>query len=89
MKTTDKMVPDTGGPAFPRQPTWHPDGRPWTTEQDGITARDYFAGLMLNGIAINDAMRVDSNVYKAAAKIAYEQAQAMIAEKRRLEEEQI
>lgn len=59
----------TGGPAFPIG----------CRQEQGMTIRDYFAGHALSSIAeIHNGIGVDP---KAAARAAYQFADAMIAEK--------
>lgn len=63
------MITD-GGPAFPFYCTdMHNAGSP------GMTLRDWFAGMALQWLVPAD----DADCYAKQAKLAYEQADAMIA----------
>ena len=59
-----------GGPAFPETS----DVR-W----NGMTLRDYFAGQVIAGLASSDRFMDTTNEH--TAKIAYDQADAMIAQR--------
>ena len=41
---------DDGGPAFPVAPTMNPDGTVWYHGKDGMSLRDWFAGMALSGV---------------------------------------
>ena len=63
---------NTGGPAFP---TAADNGH--STNQDGMTLRDYFAAKAMQGLLISlpsDSVLIDSNV----AKWSYDMADAML-----------
>jgi hypothetical protein len=65
---------NTGGPAFPQHQGYAqlPDGAPWF---EGLTMRDYFAGVGLNG------MLSDSNISGTPSEFAiraYALADAML-----------
>lgn len=62
---------DNGGPAFPFDNAI--DG--W----DGMSLRDWFAGMVLQGDLANPSVGFETP--ETAAKSAYEQADAMIAER--------
>lgn len=75
---------DSGGPAFPGQP-W-PDRVGVYEKAPGMTLRDWFAGQALAGIAANSngifiggEIRHDTPAY---ARVAYEIADAMLAERK-------
>jgi hypothetical protein len=76
-----------GGPAYPGLvfAGWHPaKGNEWVPS-GGMTLRDWFAGMALIGVALGE------NTPKSvamAATWAYEQADAMIAEKMMSEKNQ-
>ena len=77
---------DNGGPAFPPNAGWksdHPDG--W-----GITYLDY-AAIMLPGPTNEQILTrlggTPDSYHQCVAKLRYEQAAAMLAEKRRREKE--
>ena len=74
----------TGGPAFPY--TWVRDGKP-ATEVSGMTLRDHFAGLAMQGIvagAVTANFKGESNEDEdeyendAVAESAYMMADAML-----------
>lgn len=85
------MKKETGGLAFPRTGSFHDEASSDhdSTNQDGMTLRDYFAGMALQGMAImlltvKDAIGdFDPNIdaAQATAKGAYEIADAMLAER--------
>lgn len=87
---------DTGGPAFPR--TGQFDNDVWKSEggdgividsQNGMTLRDWFAGMALQGMCANpdiskvmaDRQMQPSEVRESFALCAYAQADAMILER--------
>lgn len=79
----------TGGPAFPRPASIDttgctlPDGDVIVREFDGMTLLDWFAGHALastgGGISANCGMR------ETVAQLCYDQAEAMLDEKRKRE----
>ena len=69
---------DDGGPAFPVAPTLNPDGTVWYHGKDGMSLRDWFAGMALQGVLSNSdafAKMKDQQV----AECAYAAADAMLA----------
>ena len=83
------MKTDDGGPAFPVG-HWQDD-----ESKNGMSLQDYFAGQALAGMlgneksfeAIIETARAGQDYTTLVmAQVAYNRAQAMIAEKRRLEE---
>ena len=62
------MTTNTGGPAFPHGYT-HSD-------YSGMTLRDYFAAKALQCYMVNEVW--NANTYKAAAKVSYAVADAML-----------
>lgn len=86
------MKKDTGGFAFPFQPT-SPQGEPYSPDC-GMTLRDYFAGQVLSGLINGSFTHLGQEFLKSArdqgfakgaggvfAKSAYEYADAMIEER--------
>lgn len=69
---------DSGGPAFPRAPfdvnDYCGDGSP------GMSLRDWFAGMAMQAIRADAAFALRSDPEQVADR-AYEQADAMIAER--------
>jgi hypothetical protein len=82
------MITDTGGPAFPQH--WHPE-MGWAPEQldQGMTILDEFAKAAMQGeLACQseaDGVYAESAGFDVLAIRCYKIAQAMLAEKRRLE----
>lgn len=77
---------DYGGPAFPSQPIFMiPGGGEIATEQGGMTLRDYFAGKALMGAieATSGAPSLGLPRAEVIAKLAYELADAMLAERKK------
>lgn len=72
---------DTGGYAFPFSPTGS------DSEQNGLTLLDYFAAKAMNGLLSRECYKTngDTITAKPVAKDAYILAEAMLAEKRRIE----
>jgi len=72
----------TGGPAFPRQGVWVRNGSGdlicQEEAQDGASLRDYFAGEALVGIISHPHI---NGTPKYAAGLAYDYADAMLAER--------
>lgn len=65
---------DDGGPAFP-QP-----GDDWNPKQTGLSVRDWFAGQALAGMLADRDMNAGP---ETTARIAYNYADAMLAEARK------
>jgi hypothetical protein len=80
-------TPDDGGPAFPYR-----ERADDALVEPGLTLRDYFAGQALAGMLANpkwpNCDRLPDAEEKCAAHWAYDQADAMIAEKRRREKQE-
>ena len=80
------MSKPDGGLAFPslREIDMHTGP---SREEVGMTLRDYFAGQALAGIMANNSLLVaanqDDNVKTIVAEMAYETADAMLAERER------
>ena len=70
--------PNNGGPAFPYRDE---DGEGGFDQYSGISMRDWFAGQALNGIIAHPGMEPDDASKKGCAMLAYEYADAMIAER--------
>ena len=70
--------PNDGGPAFPYRDE---DGEGGFDQYSGISMRDWFAGQALNGIIAHPGMEPDDASKKGCAMLAYEYADAMIAER--------
>lgn len=69
-----------GGSAFPKQPIYKmPHGVELVTEQQGMSLRDYFAAAALPNLVVWDEDGLKPPV--DAAILAYEYADAMIAER--------
>lgn len=67
-----------GGPAFPRPEAFTPDGYMNSPAQDGMTLRQWYAGLALMGrMASAD---FENHPYSQDAKACVEAADALIAE---------
>ena len=72
-----------GGPAFPRPSSEAVDGHGnhfFPSAETGMSLRDWFAGMALCGINSCDEAYVGLES-KDAANLAYDQADAMIAER--------
>jgi len=69
------MTNETGGPAFPVTGVHY-------TDKVGMTLLDYFAGQALPG-AIKIMEKYGGEASKYAAVLAYDQAEAMLAERKR------
>ncbi len=65
-----------GGPAFPGI-----NADVTNDMHNGMTLRDWFAGMALQGLLAGDSEQSISN--ETAAKIAYDQADAMLKERER------
>lgn len=77
-----------GGPAFPRGPfRYGLDGRILYEQKDqcdpGMSLRDWLAGMALQGILTWDGVsrKEDETHEGAASRVAYQYADAMIAER--------
>ena len=66
------MTTNTGGPAFPTE--YREDATQPCAE--GMTLRDYFAAKALQCYMVNEVWH--ANTYKAAAKVSYAVADAML-----------
>lgn len=77
---TQKQI-DDGGPAFPNVPS-DPGYSSW---QEGISLRDWFAGQALVALITRDAddSAYGSDMVKARPVLAYEYADAMIAARKK------
>lgn len=74
------MKTNTGGSAFPKQPIYKmPHDVELTTEQGGMTLRDYFAAKAMPALLAEDG--TDACNFRTRAREAYEMADAMIAER--------
>ena len=67
---------DDGGPAFP----FPLPGGPLNSHPAGMSLRDYFAAMAMQGMLANDA---EGYSFVSCAAAAYEQADAMLAERSR------
>lgn len=76
---------NNGGPAFPLAPRLAPDGDVnsyWTQHpQDGMSLRDWFAGQALYYTADFSRPHVNADNMKMTARLAYDIADAMLAER--------
>lgn len=82
------MSKDTGGPAFPVAPALDPHtGQAVQWPSDGMTLRDYFATAAMQGLMtksrlmICDDKAITDLSLPVIAEIAYEEADAMLAER--------
>jgi hypothetical protein len=66
-------IKDDGGPAFPRPASTDHEFDARIPSQIGMTLRDYFAANVMQGLVIEDSA--------LAAKVAYQFADAMLAER--------
>ena len=80
LSVTD-MKTDTGGPAFPEAFQTGDRGEYYVEYTPGATLLDHFAGQVLAGIVDSSG---DDN--RTLAGVCYKMAEAMISEKRRLEQ---
>ncbi len=64
---------NNGGPAFPQPDTYFPD-KSVAIGEEGMTLRDWFAGLALQGLLTHD----DEGLIPEAARDAYRYADAML-----------
>lgn len=81
------MARNDGGPAFPRasHTVATPQGVKMIAQTDGLSLRDWFAGMALGALRsqiITMLMSKDGDVSKAA-EVAYKIADAMLAERER------
>lgn len=82
---------ETGGPAFP-QPNMIDDGELIKTGDTGMTLRDYFAAKAMLGFITNDNLLREAAHYLpegseySIARLAYDQADAMLRERGEQEE---
>jgi len=72
------MSIENSRPAFPTI-KWErdEDGNFYPNESEGMTLRDHFAGLAMQGYVSNDAWRKDMTPYQTA-RAAYGMADAML-----------
>ncbi len=81
---SDKI--DTGGFAFARQGSRVDFGDGWIPSQDGMTLLDYFAAKAMTGMIDYAGTHIGTDgAHERLARRCYEIAQAMLAEKRRIE----
>jgi len=73
---------DTGGPAFPVPPE-----QSYAVDDTGMTLLDYFAGRAMQTVLQCHFKHNDEPNFGNVARWAYVQAEAMIAEKRRHEDD--
>lgn len=69
------MSKNTGGPAFPAM------RYEFGGEDDGMTLRDWFAGMAMQGALAGCATRGEVVDWKELAGLSYDIADAMIAER--------
>lgn len=87
------MVINDGGPAFPRPASEYtrngscPDGNDPICEQDGLSARDYFAAAALSGVLMARATTGAEMLQESIAEECYELADAMLAARARAPQE--
>ena len=80
------MTNDNGGPAFPRpMVTSGHDELTQDKGNTGMSLRDYYAGQALAGVDMNGI----HGTIQELAESMYQIADAMVAEKRRLEDEEL
>jgi len=76
------MTKETGGPAFPNE-----GFNGWGTPEEGMTLRDYFAAKSIpiawEAYDKGYMLIVDENVIASVAKAAYQQADAMLEERKK------
>ena len=71
-----------GGPAFPCQPL-DAQGNPCNAAQDGMSLRQHFAGLAMAALLGREdtiANGAEAVMFRELARLAYAQADAMIAD---------
>lgn len=79
------MTKDDGGPAFPL-PEWsYPHGVSGIKIQEGMSLRDWFAGMAMQGMLAHSTRYkprpgTSANWHEAISEEAYQLADAMIAE---------
>lgn len=66
-----------GGSAFPSEQGLLPNGTSNQTYNSGMSLRDWFAGMALQGTAANPSFRKEK--WETHAKASYEAADAMLA----------
>lgn len=72
-----------GGPAFPNTEVYHPhDGSGMWQGADGMSLRDWFAGMALQGYSSNQE-HLDTHTHEETAELAYIAADAMLAKRDR------
>lgn len=79
------MSKEDGGPAFPRAPFEYVDagtGLDWKVlEQGGMSLRDWFAGMILQGMYASQSNEVawpSKDAHERMADVAFSQADAML-----------
>lgn len=77
------MAKPDGGPAFPSIVATRPGEWATATNAGGMSLRDYFAGLALQGwiASFTESSRKEEADAKVAAMVAYQFADAMLAER--------
>lgn len=81
------MIKDTGGPAFPVAEQYDERAGGYVSRaSDGMTLRDYFAAKAMGGlfdfwVAVNAKTSINDPDAKIIAEMAYEYADAMLAER--------
>ena len=79
------MTHDNGGPAYPMPSGPEPRHNETTHYNEGMTLLDHFAGLAMQAMASFGTTEDIAKAAKEYAEASYTLAEAMIAEKRRLE----
>ena len=86
------MANDNGGPVFPSQETYAPNGNVVQLGYEGMSLRDHFAGLAMQAFASDPQMAIgireaaeDAGIEapEMMARTAYRLADAMIYERNR------
>ena len=75
--------PDNGGPAFPQAPIKWNDGNGdcVATGSTGMSLRDWFAGMALQGFSSVPSI-VDELPWDSIASMSYDMADSMLAERK-------
>ena len=71
-----------GGPAFPRphsETEGHKDGVTIGFSQEGMTLRQWYAGMAMMGQCCNDGLAINPAIQELRSRMAFQQADAMIA----------
>ena len=75
-----------GGPAFPRDTKWILDGSVSQSGSKGMSLRDWFAGMALQGLLAGNTGEYSSESYaRNSSAHAYQVADAMLAARERKE----